>query len=407
MAAVKSSSISPLRYGKLAPQDEWTHTARDEHSTQRQRRECGITAPGQAVFTKRHVGIGQTRLQLLHDGPLRGRRVCRVDTDDLELRRRHDDVGAARDAPKMGLEPLSSVQWILGDISHRGEGVVGECVDDLRGWQQSRRVAAALILRAVRGDPLRDETRLLLVQGEVLGAALDVFLPAGATIGAEASVRLTRNVTCRSDIDGGVKHHAPRRRGHEAAAWRGHGTHHRALRGVAKEVAGDLRPTVTIGLPRVDARGPELVRKLVVLGGFVEQVVEGMRTRRRGKILLIASLLAYQGVQNFAVYAAAKVYVLRLGEALHRELKRDGVTVTVLSPGMSETGFATAAQQKVTPALKRMMMQPAPVVRAGIRALQAGRISVVPGWANKAAVIFTWATPRWLHQPMFSRIMNG
>jgi short-subunit dehydrogenase len=57
--------------------------------------------------------------------------------------------------------------------------------------------------------------------------------------------------------------------------------------------------------------------------------------------------------------------------------------------------------------LKLMMMQPAPVVRAGIRALQAGRISIVPGWANKAAVIFTWATPRWLHQPMFSRIMNA
>ena len=134
---------------------------------------------------------------------------------------------------------------------------------------------------------------------------------------------------------------------------------------------------------------------------------QDMRTRGRGKILLVASLLAYQGVENFAVYAAAKAYVLRLGEALHRELRRDGVTVTVLCPGMSDTGFATAAQQKITPALKRMMMQPAPVVRAGIRALQAGRISVVPGWANKAAVIFIWATPRWLHQAVFSRIMNA
>jgi short-subunit dehydrogenase len=46
-------------------------------------------------------------------------------------------------------------------------------------------------------------------------------------------------------------------------------------------------------------------------------------------------------------------------------------------------------------------------VRAGIRALQAGRISVVPGWANKATVIFTRATPRWLHQTVFSRIMNA
>ena len=134
---------------------------------------------------------------------------------------------------------------------------------------------------------------------------------------------------------------------------------------------------------------------------------QDMRTRGRGKILLVASLLAYQGVQNFAVYSAAKAYVLRLGEALHRELKRDGVTVTALCPGMSDTGFATAAQQKITPGLKLLMMQPAPVVRAGIRALQAGRISVVPGWANKAAVIFMWATPRWLHQAMFSRVMNA
>jgi short-subunit dehydrogenase len=134
---------------------------------------------------------------------------------------------------------------------------------------------------------------------------------------------------------------------------------------------------------------------------------QDMRTRGRGKILLVASLLAYQGVQNFAVYAAAKAYVLRLGEALHREFKRDGVTVTVLCPGVSETGFATAAQMKITPALKQLMMQPAPVVRAGIHALQAGRTSVVPGWANKALVILTWATPRWLHQAVLSRAMNG
>ena len=134
---------------------------------------------------------------------------------------------------------------------------------------------------------------------------------------------------------------------------------------------------------------------------------QDMRARRRGKILLVASLLAYQGVQNFAVYAAAKAYVLRLGEALHRELKREGITVTTLCPGMSNTGFAAAAQQKLTPMLKLLMMQSAPVVHTGIRALQAGRISVVAGWANKAMVILTWATPRWLHQAILSHAMNS
>lgn len=134
---------------------------------------------------------------------------------------------------------------------------------------------------------------------------------------------------------------------------------------------------------------------------------QGMRKRRRGEILLVASVLAYQGVENFAVYAAAKAYVLRLGEALHRELRRDGITVTTLCPGMSDTGFAKAAQQKMTPVLKLLMMKPEPVVKAGIRALRAGRMSVVPGWANKAVVAFSWATPRWLHQAVISQTMNG
>ncbi|GFM62859.1 short-chain dehydrogenase [Pseudomonas cichorii] len=133
---------------------------------------------------------------------------------------------------------------------------------------------------------------------------------------------------------------------------------------------------------------------------------QDMKRRKRGKILQVSSMLAYQGVVNFAVYSAAKAYVLRLGEALHRELKADGITVTTLCPGMTNTEFASSAQQKITPGLKAMMMQPAPVVRAGIRGLQVGRISVVPGIVNKINVIFMWATPRWLHQAAFSRVMN-
>ena len=81
--------------------------------------------------------------------------------------------------------------------------------------------------------------------------------------------------------------------------------------------------------------------------------------------------------------------------------------MTVLCPGTADTEFAAAAEQKLTLALKLVMMQAPPVVRAGIRALQAGRISVVPGWANKAIAMFVWATPRWLHQAVFSRIMNA
>jgi short-subunit dehydrogenase len=134
---------------------------------------------------------------------------------------------------------------------------------------------------------------------------------------------------------------------------------------------------------------------------------QDMRMRKRGKILLVASLLSYLGVENFAVYSAAKAYVLRFGEALHREFKREGITVTAICPGMSDTGFAKAAQMKITPELRMLMMRPAPVVRAGIRALNAGRMSVVAGLANKVMAMFIWATPRWLHQAAFARVMNA
>jgi hypothetical protein len=88
-------------------------------------------------------------------------------------------------------------------------------------------------------------------------------------------------------------------------------------------------------------------------------------------------LILRQSLVLFAVYAAAKAYVLRLGKALHRELRREGITVAVLCQGTSDTGFPAAAEPRLTPALKLVMMQAPPVVRAGIRALQAGRISVV------------------------------
>ncbi|MDO9345445.1 MAG: SDR family NAD(P)-dependent oxidoreductase [Pseudomonas sp.] len=133
---------------------------------------------------------------------------------------------------------------------------------------------------------------------------------------------------------------------------------------------------------------------------------EDMRARRKGHILMVASLLSYKGVKNFAVYSAAKAYVLRFSDALHRGLKRDDVIVTALCPGMSDTGFASNAKQKITPLLRRVMMQPKPVAQAGIRALQAGRMSVVPGFGNKAISVLTWATPRRFHQRLMEHIMG-
>src|SRR4051812_34213187 len=58
--------------------------------------------------------------------------------------------------------------------------------------------------------------------------------------------------------------------------------------------------------------------------------------RKRGGLLLVSSTAGLQGIPFSAEYAAAKAYVLTLGEALHIEFQRTEVHVTVLLPGATD-----------------------------------------------------------------------
>ncbi|MBB3934120.1 SDR family NAD(P)-dependent oxidoreductase [Aureimonas phyllosphaerae] len=121
---------------------------------------------------------------------------------------------------------------------------------------------------------------------------------------------------------------------------------------------------------------------------------QDMAARGSGKILLVASLLAYQPVPGFAAYAATKSYVLSFGEALHDELRERGVVVTTLCPGHTETGFDAAADAPVSPMLRRMTMKPRPVAEAGLDALSRGKASVIAGFMNKLVAFSNRLTPR-------------
>ncbi len=110
-----------------------------------------------------------------------------------------------------------------------------------------------------------------------------------------------------------------------------------------------------------------------------------MAERGGGHILLVASLAAYQPTSHLAAYAAAKAYVLSLGEALHVELAPK-VGVSVLSTGLMETGFFAVSGYQPSPLFRRTKMMPAAVAAIGLDALFAGRSSVVAGHLNRLMV---------------------
>ena len=103
--------------------------------------------------------------------------------------------------------------------------------------------------------------------------------------------------------------------------------------------------------------------------------------RRRGGLLLTASTAGLQGIPFSAEYAAAKAYVLALGEGLHGELQKIGVHVTVLLPGATDTPMLAASGFDLPAFLKPMSTRQC--VAEGLTALSANRATHIAGRMNR------------------------
>lgn len=129
----------------------------------------------------------------------------------------------------------------------------------------------------------------------------------------------------------------------------------------------------------------------------------GVRFARRGRggMVLLSSVVAYQGVPGSAHYAATKAYVQSLAEGLHTEFAAHGVDVLAVAPGPVHSEFAARAGMTMSRAL-----QPADVVTPALRAL-GRRATVAPGWLSK---VLTWSLatlPRRTRVQVMGSVMKG
>lgn len=119
--------------------------------------------------------------------------------------------------------------------------------------------------------------------------------------------------------------------------------------------------------------------------------------QRRGGIVLMSSIVGFQGMPFAAHYAATKAYVQTLAEALYVELAPLGVDVIASAPGPTNSGFADRAGMKMEKALSA-----AEVAEGTLNAL--GRKSMVlPGFLSKLLTYSLVPLPRWARV----RIMGG
>ena len=125
-----------------------------------------------------------------------------------------------------------------------------------------------------------------------------------------------------------------------------------------------------------------------------------------GTILNVASTAAFQPVPYLATYAATKAYVLHWSEALGAELKNDGVFVTALCPGATETGFFKAADLEKN-SIPLPFQKVEDVVSTAMSAIDHKQPVAVSGWRNKVTVVSGKFVPRSWVVAVSEKLMRG
>lgn len=132
------------------------------------------------------------------------------------------------------------------------------------------------------------------------------------------------------------------------------------------------------------------------------EMARRMQSRRRGGLVLMSSIVGFQGVPQAAHYAATKAYVQSLSEALRRELAPWGIDVLSSAPGPVMSGFGSAADMRITSGVSA-----ATVARETLDALGRRSGTVRPGWLSKVLAGSLATVPRQLRVRILEQVMRG
>ena len=135
---------------------------------------------------------------------------------------------------------------------------------------------------------------------------------------------------------------------------------------------------------------------VVALLHLTKLCLPGMLARRSGRILNVASTAAFVPGPFMAMYYASKAFVLSFSEAVANETRGTGVTVTVLCPGPTATGFSSAAGLSGSRLFNGPVMTAAEVARQGFQAMMAGKAEWIAGARNRWMLRGARLAPRML-----------
>lgn len=128
-------------------------------------------------------------------------------------------------------------------------------------------------------------------------------------------------------------------------------------------------------------------------------VLPSMRERKSGRIVNISSFGGKVAVPHLLPYTASKFALVGLSEGLRSELKKDGIRVTTVCPGLMRTGSAYNAYFKgqhreeftwfvIGASLPILSISAERAASMILLATRLGRAEIMPSWVAKLAARF-------------------
>ena len=110
-------------------------------------------------------------------------------------------------------------------------------------------------------------------------------------------------------------------------------------------------------------------------------VIRGMKARRSGRVINVASIAGKEGNPNMIPYSTAKAGVIGFTKALAKEVAQLGIYVNAIAPAVIETPIL----QQLTPEQVQYMVQRIPLGRVG----QPHEVAALVAWLASEECSFT------------------
>lgn len=128
---------------------------------------------------------------------------------------------------------------------------------------------------------------------------------------------------------------------------------------------------------------------------LTKAALPGMISRGVGRVIVVSSVAGYLARGS---YSAHKAWGLTMAKSLNATYKKQGVHVSAVAPGFTRTEFHQRMGMNVSSIPDFFWLRAPDVVKASLKAVEAGKPITVPGLTYKALAALAGLTPASWHQ---------